>query len=86
MAPTAVELRAAASSLRSTATLLDLTVAPLVARAGPETWEGPAADAFLGAARGAVDRAAGVGAGLRAVAARLDRRADEVHAGGDGHG
>ncbi len=80
MAPTPAHLRAAADGLRRTARRLDVELAPLVALGDHRTWEGPAATAHRRAAADADARRAGATAGLRAVAARLDQRADEAEA------
>lgn len=78
MTPTPGDLAAAAATLRTSAAFVVEAVAPLAPRSSEETWEGPAAEAFRRQLVAVERRSGAVADGLRARAARLDRRADHL--------
>ncbi len=72
-------LRRRAAGLRDVAVSVDRSVIhELVARSGPATWVGPTAAWFDEVARAGARAADETGDALRALARRLEERADEV--------
>lgn len=80
MAPTPVELRVAADDLRRSASFVLLAFEDVRPRSSDQTWQGPAATVFRAGLDSAEARVDGVSEGLRAVALRLEARADRLEA------
>lgn len=80
MGLTPSDLRAAADEVRRSASFVVLAFDDVGSRSDGDTWRGPAADAFREGFRWA-DRCVGdVADGLRAVAVRLEARAEQLEA------